>query len=735
MSFGPRRSLGLLWAALFGVSLLLQSASFATAPPVHAQDEYTLTITTAASSSSVALGGSVHDDATLVGDDGPAAGTITFFVCDPTEVTASGCPSGGTQVGSQVTVSTTDAGGTASSSDYMVGDAADAAGMYCWRAEYTPDPSVEYAADVHTDAMAECFTVAAAPTDPPVDEPDTDIEVVKTPDSGSVGIGGTITWTIDVTNLGDGLATHVVLVDQLPPGAVWTEDIDVCEITGPVGSQVLTCLVGNEPAHHTRTYEVTGIATACGEITNTASATADLEGDDLLGNNSDTGAVTVNCAELAIVKTPDHQAPVQLGSQIGFTVTVTNSGDATAADVHVSDALDSRFSWSIESQSGDLAWTLVGTALSASGDLAPGGSSVHVVATTPLTDTEEHCGLVPNTAFLTQGTGEGATPVGDATAAENVLCAEIGEFHPGGECDANTPYLVYDVPVLNLPAATSVTITFVNPTGPDLVFPNQPLSGRILWPGAVLDADGNIIDWPGWTLLPDGTWVEGDEFSWTRPTVEIRFEVNPEATVTVDYPPASTACADPPPNLGIVKTNDAPVQTIPTTGGPVDLPTAKVGDTVTYTLTYNTNGVAQHHGVITDVLPAGITYVDGSATSSDEFAFVGYTAATRTLRWEAAVVTKAGALDYDVTIDTDAAELPQPLVNVATITTDEQPSDDSSSGVFVGTIPQDLPPTDTLAPSATGGNPGLALLILLVALAIGFVCPVPARVRRRNRLR
>src|SRR4029079_6484915 len=149
-----------------GVSLLLQSASFATAPPVHAQDEYTLTITTATSSSSVALGGSVHDDATLVGDDGPAAGTITFFVCDPTEVTAAGCPSGGTQVGSPVAVETTDAGGTARSSDYMFGDAADTAGMYCWRAEYTPDPSVEYAADVHTDASAQCFTVAAPPTEP-----------------------------------------------------------------------------------------------------------------------------------------------------------------------------------------------------------------------------------------------------------------------------------------------------------------------------------------------------------------------------------------------------------------------------------------------------------------------------------------------------------------------------------------------------------------------------------------
>jgi uncharacterized repeat protein (TIGR01451 family) len=114
--------------------------------------------------------------------------------------------------------------------------------------------------------------------------------------------------------------------------------------------------------------------------------------------------VEVLCAELSISKTADHQAPVELGSQIGFTVTVTNAATATANDLHVSDALDARFSWSIESQTGALTWTLAGNQLAATGDLPTGSSSVHVVATTPLTDTEEHCGLVPNTAFLTQGT-------------------------------------------------------------------------------------------------------------------------------------------------------------------------------------------------------------------------------------------------------------------------------------------------------------------------------------------
>src|SRR5262245_33367151 len=56
-----RRSVAVIWAALFVLSILLQSVRLATAPPVRAEEAYTLEIATAVSASSVALGGSVHD--------------------------------------------------------------------------------------------------------------------------------------------------------------------------------------------------------------------------------------------------------------------------------------------------------------------------------------------------------------------------------------------------------------------------------------------------------------------------------------------------------------------------------------------------------------------------------------------------------------------------------------------------------------------------------------------------
>jgi hypothetical protein len=103
-------------------------------------------------------------------------------------------------------------------------------------------------------------------------------------------------------------------------------------------------------------------------------------------------------------------------------------------------------------------------------------------------------------------------------------------------------------------------------------------------------------------------------------------------------------------------------------------------------------------------------------------------------------VTTGGSVSYDVTIDVGADELPQPLINIATIVTDEQPTHDDDSPVFVGAIPQDLtpPPTDALAPTAPASNPGFALMLLLLAIAsfalvIGFITPVPEHVRRKDR--
>ncbi len=112
------------------------------------------------------------------------------------------------------------------------------------------------------------------------------------------------------------------------------------------------------------------------------------------------------------------------------------------------------------------------------------------------------------------------------------------------ECISDVPYLHYTVLPQGTPK-TKVTLTWINPDGDDVVMTDLPLSGTVLWPGTEVADDGTVLDWPGWTQAADGTWTEGDEYSWTRPDVQLHFQVNPEVTVTASYPAATAACAGP----------------------------------------------------------------------------------------------------------------------------------------------------------------------------------------------
>jgi fimbrial isopeptide formation D2 family protein/uncharacterized repeat protein (TIGR01451 family) len=564
-----------------------------------------------------------------------------------------------------------------------------------------------------------------------------DIDVEKDADAASVNAGDQIGFTVTLSNSGEGDATGLNFSDNLPggDGIDWSiESSDAgWSISGTAPNQQLVYSPTTLAAGASTSVHIVSDTTAdsCGVYDNTAAVTTGNDGSD-----SDSASTEVLCGAINVEKVADDDEVVA-GNQIGFTVTLTNSGDGTVTGLDFSDDLPGGpgISWSIESS--DAGWSITGSApnqqlLYSPTTLAAGAStSVHIVSDT----TFDSCGVYDNTAAVTTG-NDGSDEASDSTG---VRCPDIDLDKSHNDADGivgqgQTVTYTLDVTVAEGPV-TDAVVTDELPVGQTYVDDSQ--SSNPAETTFQVSADGRTLTWTYASLDDAGAVITYDV------TIDADAPIGDQVNVAEVCVSEVPDCAGDDelvsvPDLTIVKAYTG------NTAAPVgDQQMANVGDTLTYTLTYDLTGGPVHNGVITDTLPTGLTYVDGSATNNDEFTFVDYDDATRTLTWHADDVTEDGSVTYQVTVDEDSFELPQPLVNVATIDSDETSPDDDDANVGVQevleeTSPPTLPPTDTIdtgdqAPS----NPGFGLMLVLlvlagIGLAMGYLTPTPGRTRREE---
>jgi hypothetical protein len=124
----------------------------------------TTTTPSTGSGGTTTFGSSVTDhaivQATLSGDGTPT-GTVTFFVCDPTQTVGGACPDGhGTQVGSPVTTQAVSGSNPPASFADSSAVTANKTGTWCFRGVYTPGGANGSNYTGSEDASSgECFTV------------------------------------------------------------------------------------------------------------------------------------------------------------------------------------------------------------------------------------------------------------------------------------------------------------------------------------------------------------------------------------------------------------------------------------------------------------------------------------------------------------------------------------------------------------------------------------------------
>jgi len=175
------------------------------------------------------------------------------------------------------------------------------------------------------------------------------IGITKTADISSVYSGGTIHYTVTVSNAGSVAANGTAVSDPIPAGI--TSQTWTCSATGGAtcaasGTGAISDTITTFPAGATAVYVVTATLTATppATITNTATATPPAGGLCAPGATTAPCTATANVAasiqtpRVVITKTADTQTVVP-GGTIHYTVTVINSGVVAANGTTVSDLI------------------------------------------------------------------------------------------------------------------------------------------------------------------------------------------------------------------------------------------------------------------------------------------------------------------------------------------------------------------------------------------------------------
>jgi uncharacterized repeat protein (TIGR01451 family) len=418
-----------------------------------------------------------------------------------------------------------------------------------------------------------------------------DLALVKTAQPNPVNAGSPLSYTLTVTNNGPSPATGVVLTDALPPAATF---VSAAPTQGTCsGATTITCALGTIPGIGTAgTVSVIIVATPTGSgpLTNTANVTAN-EFDPNPANNTSAATVTViPIADLALTKTASPN-PAGVGSNLTYTLTVTNNGPPPASGVTLIDTVPAGVTFVSATPSQGTCTTAVSCNL---GALANAAKATVTIVVTPTA-----AGTVTNTATVSANEIDPVPTNNTATVSTTVTAS----------ADLALGETVAPNPVLLGGSNLTYTLTITN-NGP------SPATGVVL--SDTLPVSATLVSATpsqGTCTSPLSTCAIGNLASGASATVLVVLKPTAAGTVT-NSATVSANENDPNPanNSASASATVSPVAdlSLMETATPQ---TAPASSNVTFSFTVTNNGPSAATGVtLTDTLPAGMVLV--SATSS-----------------------------------------------------------------------------------------------------------------------
>ena len=154
-------------------------------------------------------------------------------------------------------------------------------------------------------------------------------------------------------NLGEGEARGVQFTDPLPAGLTWSISPASAGWSIADGNLVYSPTTLAPGAVTTVHVVATTDGTDCGQVDNLAAVTTSNDADRTPRDAS----IDVNCGQIDVQKVADDER-VSAGDQIGFTVTLANTGDGEAGGSSSRDVLPTGLTWSISPASAG--WSIQG---------------------------------------------------------------------------------------------------------------------------------------------------------------------------------------------------------------------------------------------------------------------------------------------------------------------------------------------------------------------------------------
>ncbi|TDP03209.1 PKD domain-containing protein [Flavobacterium sp. 245] len=438
-----------------------------------------------------------------------------------------------------------------------------------------------------------------------------DLSLTKTVSDATPLVGSQVTFEVVVTNSGPQDNTGVQVTDLLPSGYTYA---GFTVSTGTYNPTTGLWIVGNLVNGDAETLQIRATVNATGTYLNTAEvAASNLPDPDSTPNNASTAeddyaeiATTpvLQSADLSLTKTVSNAAPL-VGSQVTFSVQLSNAGPQDTNGVTVTDSLPSGYTY--------VSYTATAGSYNSATGLWTVGSVLNGAShTLQITATVNATGTYLNTVEVTASDlpDPDSTPNNASTTEDDY--AEIATTPIPQSADLSITKTVSNAaPVVGSQVTFSVQLSNAGPQDTNGVAVTDLLPSGYTYVSYTATA--------GSYNSATGLWTVGSVLNGASNTLQITATVNATGTYlnTAEVTASDLPDPDSTPNNASTSEDDYATATITPTSQASDLSLTKtvnnttplVGAQVTFEIVVTNNGPQDNTGVqVTDLIPSGYTF-------------------------------------------------------------------------------------------------------------------------------